>query len=429
MTTALHSTAFKAQTHPKHRFQNLYGLLDDDLLIQSWGQLNKRSAPGIDGMTADDFKRNLSDNITRLSENLKSKCYRVSDVKRVFIPKTDGKQRPLGLPTLDDKLVQQGVSQILQSIWEQDFLGNSYGYRPNKSAHQAVESLHLNLQFKGYGYIVEADIKGFFNNMDHKWLMRMLSLRIDDKALLNLINQWLKARIKTPDGKYEKPISGTPQGGVISPVLANIYLHYALDLWFERRVKPRLKGRAMLIRYADDFVVAFQYRTEAQEFYRELPNRLKKFNLEVAPEKTHMKRFSRFHPSKVQSFQFLGFEFYWGADRKDEPRLRRITAGKKHKATLKELYLWIKLNRSKRLNHLMPQLRRKLVGFGNYFGLLDNSRSVSSIYNFVLHALYKWLNRRSQRHSFNWRGFKDMLRYYRIKPLRVSKRYIIVDWY
>jgi len=429
MTTALHTTAFKAQTHPQHRFQNLYGLLDDDLLIQSWGQLNKRSAPGIDGVTAEDFKHRLSDNISRLSTSLVTKNFRVSDVKRVFIPKADGKQRPLGLPTLDDKLVQQGVSQILQSIWEQDFLCNSYGYRPKKSAHQAVQSLHLNLQFKGYGYIVEADIKGFFNNMDHKWLMRMLALRIDDKALLNLINQWLKARIKTPDGKFEKPISGTPQGGVISPVLANIYLHYALDLWFEKRVKPRLKGRAMLIRYADDFVVAFQYRTEAQEFYRELPDRLKKFNLEVAPEKTHMKRFSRFHPSRAQSFQFLGFEFYWGTDRNDEPRVRRITATKKHKATLRELYQWIKLNRSRRLNHLMPQLRRKLVGFKNYFGLPDNSRSLGHIYDFVLHTLYKWLNRRSQRHSFNWQGFKDMLRYYQIQPLRVSKRYIVVDWY
>lgn len=429
MTTELHTTAFKAQTHPKHRFQNLYGLLDTDLLIQSWGQLNKRSAPGIDGVTADDFKLRLSDNITRLSESLREKCYRVSDVKRVFIPKADGKQRPLGLPTLDDKLVQQGVSQILQSIWEQDFLCNSYGYRPNKSAHQAVQSLHLNLQFKGYGYIVEADIKGFFNNMDHKWLMKMLALRIDDKALLNLINQWLKARIKTPDGRFEKPISGTPQGGVISPVLANIYLHYALDLWFEKRVKPRLKGRAMLIRYADDFVVAFQYRTEAQAFYRELPDRLKKFNLEVAPEKTHLKRFSRFHPSRAQSFQFLGFEFYWGTDRNGEPRVRRITALKKHKAKLRELYQWIKLNRSMRLNHLMPQLRRKLAGFRNYFGLVDNSRSLSHIYDFVLHTLYKWLNRRSQRHSFNWQGFKDMLRYYQIQPLRVSKRYIVVDWY
>jgi len=429
MTTALHTTAFKAQTHSKHRFQNLYGLLDDDLLIQSWGQLNKRSKPGVDGVTASGFKQRLPENITRLSADLKHKRYRVSDVKRVYIPKADGKQRPLGLPVLDDKLVQQGASQILQSIWEQDFLRSSYGYRPNKSAHQAVQSLQLNLQFKGYGYIVEADIKGFFNNMDHQWLMRMLEQRIDDKAFLNLIKQWLKARIRMPDGTVEKPVSGSPQGGVISPVLANIYLHYVLDIWFEERIKPQLKGRAMLIRYADDFVVAFQYRDEARRFYRALPERLEKFNLKVAPEKTHLKRFSRFNPGRERSFQFLGFEFYWGTDRKGEPRVRRVTAPKKHRATLRELYQWIKESRSTRLNNLMPQLRRKLSGFRNYFGLPDNSRSVSNVYNFVLHSLYKWLNRRSQRRSCNWQGFKDMLRYFQIEPLRVSKRHIVVDWY
>jgi len=429
MTTALPTLAFKAQTHPKHRFQNLYGLLDSDLLIQSWGQLNKRSAPGIDGVTASDFEHRLPENIARLSRELKQKCYRADDIKRVFIPKANGQQRPLGLPTLDDKVVQQSVSQILQSIWEQDFLRNSYGYRPHKSAHQAIHSLQLNLQFKGYGYIVEADIKGFFDNMDHEWLMSMLAQRIDDKALLKLINQWLKARIQSPERDFTKPASGTPQGGVISPVLANIYLHYALDLWFEKRIKPHLSGRAMLIRYADDFVVAFQYRQEAREFYRALPERLKAFNLDVAPEKTHLKRFSRFHPNRKHSFQFLGFEFYWDLDGKGEPRVRRRTAPKTHKTTLRELYLWIKQNRSMRLEHFMPLLKRKLIGIRNYFGLPDNSRSISRLYDFVLHSLYKWLNRRSQRRSFNWQGFKDMLSYFQIQPLRVSKRTIAVDWY
>ena len=429
MTTELNAIAFKARTHPKHRFQNLYGLLNSDLLIQSWGQINKRSAAGIDGVKPSDFKQRLPENINRLSQQLKQKSFRVGDIKRVYIPKSNGKQRPLGLPIMDDKVVQQGVSQILQNIWEQDFLPNSYGYRPHKSAHQAIHSLQLNLQFKGYGYIVEADIKGFFDNMDHAWLMKMLSQRIEDKALLNLINQWLKARVKEPEGGFIKSTSGTPQGGVISPILANIYLHYALDLWFEKRVKPNLKGRAMLIRYADDFVVAFQYRHEARRFYQELPKRLNKFKLDVAPEKTHLKRFSRFHPGKERSFQFLGFEFYWDGDLQGKPRLRRRTAGKKHKATRQAFYDWIKLNRHKRLNRFMPMLKRKLGGFRNYFGLPDNSRSVNDIYHFVLHTLYKWLNRRSQRRSYNWQGFKEMLRYFQIQPLRVSKRYVIVDWY
>jgi group II intron reverse transcriptase/maturase len=189
MKTELNAIAFKAQTDPKHRFQNLYGQLDSDSLIQSWGQLNKRSAAGIDGVNPTDFGRQLPENIDRLSHALKQKTFRVGDIKRVFIPKSNGKLRALGLPTLADKVVQQSVAQILENIWEQDFLRNSYGYRPQKSAHQAIHSLNLNLQFKGYGYIVEADIKGFFDNMDHDWLMKMLAQRIDDTALLNLINQ------------------------------------------------------------------------------------------------------------------------------------------------------------------------------------------------------------------------------------------------
>lgn len=429
MTTELNAIAFKAQNQPQHRFQNVYGLLKPDVLYRGWSSLNKHSAPGIDSVDATDYGQSLTENIHTLSQKLKSNSYRVSDVKRVYIPKANGKMRPLGLPTIEDKLVQQSVSEILQSIWEQDFVCGSYGYRPHKSAHQAVHSLQLNLQFKGYGYIVEADIKGFFDNMDHGWLMRMLKQRIDDKRLLNLINQWLKARIRDEGGCCHKPTCGTPQGGVISPVLANIYLHYALDLWFEKKVKPRLKGRAMLIRYADDFVVAFQYRREARAFYKALPERLKQFNLDVAPEKTSIKRFSRFHPGQTRSFEFLGFVFYWDTDFSGSPRLRRKTAPKKHKASLRMFYHWIKENRHKRLNHFMPLLKRKLDGFRNYFALPDNSLSIGRVYGHVLHSLYKWLNRRSQRRSYTWRGMKEMLEYYRIRSMQVRKRHVPVDWY
>jgi len=429
MTTILNAIAFKAHTHAKHRFQNLYGQLNADALYRAWGNLNKQSAAGIDGVNAQQFEQRLPENIHTLAEQLKSGTYRVDDVKRVYIPKANGKERPLGLPTVADKVVQQAVSDLLQSIWEQDFLPNSYGYRPHKSAHQAVHSLQLNLQFKGYGYIVEADIKGFFDNMDHAWLMRMLKQRIDDKRLLNLINQWLKARIKEPDGRYHKPVSGTPQGGVISPVLANIYLHYALDLWFEKKIKPKCEGRAMLIRYADDFVVAFQYRHEARGFYEQMAPRLNTFNLEVAPEKTSIKRFSRFHPGQERHFEFLGFRFYWETDFKGEPRLRRKTTPKKHKTALKSFYRWIKDNRHRRLDHSMPALKRKIVGFRNYFALPDNSLSVGRIYDHILNSLYVWLNRRSGRKSYTWSGMKEMLRYFGIQPMRVSKRLIAVDWY
>ena len=429
MTTKLNAIAFKARTHPKHRFQNLYGLLDAESLYQSWGQLNKQAKPGIDGITMPQYKAKLVGNIDNLAHQLKHKCYRADDVKGSFIQKSNGKQRPLGLPTVKDKLVQQSVSQILQNIWEQDFLRNSYGYRPSKSAHQAVHSLAGNLQFSGYGYIVEADIKGFFNNLDHQWLMDMLKQRIDDKVILNLINQWLKARIKSPEGVFEKPSEGSPQGSVISPVLANIYLHYALDLWFEKKVKPRMRGRAMMIRYADDFVCAFQFAQDAERFYKVLPKRLKKFNLDVAEDKTSLMRFSRFHKGRKRHFVFLGFEFYWGTDSNGKARLRRRTARKKQKATLMEYYQWIKKMRSFKLSVWLPQLKRMLVGYRNYFGLPDNSRSLDYVHNYVLHILYKWLNRRSGRKSYNWSNFKKMLEYFQIEKPRVSKRLVQIDWY
>jgi len=429
MTTALHDIAFKARSHPRHRFQNLYGLLKTDLLYQSWGQLNKQAASGIDGVTTSMYERCLPENIQRLNSQLKAKSYRANTIKRVYIPKANGKQRPLGLPTVDDKVVQQSVSQILQSIWEADFLPNSYGYRPAKSAHQAVHSLALNLQFKGYGYIVEADIKGFFDHMDHNWLVKMLEQRIDDKALLSLIKQWLKARVKSPDGRVQRSTSGTPQGGVISPVLANIYLHYVLDLWFEKQVKPQLEGSAMLIRYADDFVIAFQFSHDAQRFYRVLPKRLNQFGLSVAEDKTRLMRFSRFRPGRKRSFQFLGFEFYWDVDFNKEPRLRRRTAPKKQREALSTFYRWIKQMRSNPLRDWMPVLRRKLTGFRNYYGLPDNSRSLERLHSHILHSLFKWLNRRSQRKSYNWYGLKQMLGYFGIAPPRVTKRQVLVDWY
>ena len=214
-----------------------------------------------------------------------------------------------------------------------------------------------------------------------------------------------------------------------SSVLANIYLHYALDLWFEKKVKPTMHGRCMMIRYADDFVCAFQFSSDAERFYKVLPKRLKKFNLDVAEDKTSLMRFSRFHAGRKRHFAFLGFEFYWGTDANGKARLRRRTSVKKQKATLSEYYQWIKAKRSLKLREWLPQLKRKLLGFRNYFGLPDNSRSLSHLYNYVLHNLYKWLNRRSGRKSYNWSNFKKMIEYFNIESIKVSNRNILVDWY
>ncbi|BCE01975.1 hypothetical protein TYM08_P2038 [Marinicellulosiphila megalodicopiae] len=235
--------------------------------------------------------------------------------------------------------------------------------------------------------------------------------------------------MKIPEGECVKSKSGSPQGGVISPVLANIYLHYALDLWFEKVVKPKIKGKAMLIRYADDFVCAFEMEEDAARFYQSLPERLRKFGLELAKEKTNLIKFSAYFPSRKHRFEFLGFAFNWCKDKKGKPRLRRRTSTKKMRASFEKYYDFIKTSRSRRLNCWLPELRRKLIGFQNYFGLPDNSRSLSTLSNFVIHSLFKWLNRRSGRKSYNWQNYMKMLEYFKIKPMRVSKKYIVVDWY
>jgi RNA-directed DNA polymerase len=265
--------------------------------------------------------------------------------------------------------------------------------------------------------------------MDHDWLVQMLEQRIDDANLLRLIKQWLKARVRNPDQTFTKPDSGTPQGGVISPVLANIYLHYVLDLWFEKKVKPTLKGKAMLIRYADDFVIALQYRGEARRVFGDLPQRLRKFGLEVAPEKTSLQRFSRFHIGRKRHFVLLGFEFYWDRDAKGQPRLRGRTARKKLKQTMKAANEWLKRNRHKKLPILMMILRRKLIEFQNYFGLPGNSWGLGRLQGYIINRLHYWLNRRGGRkRSYNWQAMSDILNHFKIPTLKVSKRMVIVDW-
>ena len=252
MQTSLQAIAEKAKKEDKHRFQDLYGMLNVKLLKEAWEKLNKKAAPGIDGITAEDYAKNLESNIQATVEELKEKRYHAKLVRRVNIPKGDGKLRPLGLLVMSDKVVQRAAADILEAIHEQDFLPCSYGYRPNLGPGKAVKDLARELQFGRYNYVVEADIRGFFNNIDHEWLIKMVEQRVDDKAYTRLIRKWLNAGILEEDGKKLDPTTGTQQGGIVSPVLANIYLHYVLDLWFEKVVKPKCEGKAYLCRYADD---------------------------------------------------------------------------------------------------------------------------------------------------------------------------------
>ena len=407
--TFLRAISTKANRNQVHRFQNLYQHLNESLLHQAWRKLNKRGAAGVDKETVAQYGKALDHNIRRLVERLKRGEYRSRLIRRKYIPKGNGKERPLGIPVVEDRLLQGAARLLLEAIYENDFQTISYGYRPKRGAKDAIGDLTYELQFGRYGYVVEADIQGFFGNIDHDWLLRMLARRIDDKPFLGLIDTWLKAGILERDGTVIHPHTGTPQGGVISPVLANIYLHYALDLWFERKIKSRCQGQAHVIRFADDFVCTFQYRNEAEAFYRELPKRLNKFSLAVAPEKTCIHRFSRFHPGRKRRFTFLGFEFYWEADSKGDPRVWRRTAKKKLRGSLKACKEWLKANRHQRLPALLKTLIRKVRGHYNYFRVVGNSRGLWTFYKEVVKLLYKWLNRRSQRRSLTWPKLKGLM--------------------
>jgi group II intron reverse transcriptase/maturase len=385
-------------------------------------RLRKEAASGVDGVSFQEYERDLEANLTDLEERLKRKAYRARLVRRKYIPKGQGKLRPLGIPVLEDKLLQVAVTQILLAIYEMDFLPCSYGYRPGLSAHDAIRALSRELQFGGYQFVVEADIKGFFDHIRWDWLERMLEQRIADGALLNLIRKWLRAGILEEDGKVIHPQTGTPQGGVISPVLANIYLHYALDLWFERVVRPKQQGRSRLVRYADDFVAAFEYRHEAAAYEAGLKTRLAKFGLELAADKTKTLRFGPNGGPHNRRFDFLGFEFYWEPDRKGQPRVKRRTATKKHLAAMQRMREWIKTHRDQKVSRTLKTLKAKLQGTWNYYGLIGNFRRMQLLYLATCRTLYKWLNRRSQRRSLTWPGVNRLLARFHVPPPRIVER-------
>lgn len=421
MQTSLRGIARKAKQEKNHRFGNLYGMLNKDALYLAWKSINKKAAVGIDKESAKEFARNLSENLENMEAELKSKKYKAKLVKRVNIPKGNGKFRPLGLPALRDKIIQKAVSNILEAIYEQDFLNNSYGYRPKVGAQKAVQDLTKELMGK-YNYVVEADIRSYFDNIDHQWLIKMLEVRIKDQALIRLIKKWLKAGILDMDGKIINPLTGSPQGSVISPILANIYLHYALDLWFEKKVKPNSIGETYICRLADDFICAFRYKEDAKRFYNALGKRLGKFELELAEEKTKIVYFSRFRKHENSSFEFLGFEFRWELSRNGRDTITRRTSRNKLRKSLKAFTVWCKQNRNKKIKKIVGMLNVKFRGYFNYYGVMSNSKGLSQFYYEAKKILYKWLNRRSQRKSFDWEEFKEKMEWYGLIKPRIVER-------
>lgn len=430
MQTSLQGIATKAKQDKKYRFGNLYGLIDRQALYLAWADINKKAAAGVDKATAKEFAQNLDQNLSELLTALKEKKYKAKLVRRVHIPKGEGKTRPLGIPTVKDKILQRAAARILEAIYEQDFLKCSYGYRPGTGPQKAVQELTKEIQGK-YSYIVEADIKGFFDNIDHQWLVEMLKQRIKDTTFLRLIQKWLKAGILETDGKVIHQITGCPQGAIVSPVLANIYLHYVLDLWFEKVVKPRCQGEAYLCRFADDYICAFRYKQDAQRHNREMEGRLKKFGLELAREKTKIISFSRFRKHENTSFEFLGFEYRWKVSHQGKDIIARRTTRNKLKKSLKAFTEWCKENRNNRLKKIVGMLNAKFRGHFNYYGVIGNSKGIKEFYKIAMKILYKWLNRRSQRKSFNWKEYEAKMKWYGLITPRITEvpnKQLQIEW-
>lgn len=421
--TSLLGIARKAASDKAHRFRNLFGLLTVGYLVACWRLINKRAAYGVDRVDARAYEANLQANVEGLVAAVKGGWYRAKLVLRRYIPKLNGKMRPLGIPAIADKVLQMGVSKILEEIFEQDFLDCSYGYRPKVGALDAVRDLSAELRSGRYHFLVEADIRSFFDRIDHEKLIELLRRRIDDEPFLRLIRKWLKAGVLETDGRVIHPETGSPQGGSVSPMLANIYLHYVLDVWFEETVKAHCKGKAYLCRYADDFVCAFESEADAERFYRALGARMASFGLEVAEEKTNLLRFSRQDWRRNGTFEFLGFEFRWGRGRWNKPALKRRTSRKKYRAALASCQEWCRAHCRMPKGTFFTALNMKLRGYYNYYGLRGNFESIDDFFYQVLRMLYRQLNRRSQRRSYNWQGFTELIKVFKLQRPRICHNF------
>ncbi|MGW8160173.1 MAG: group II intron reverse transcriptase/maturase [Desulfoprunum sp.] len=417
METRLQRIAEKARREPCFKFTSLFHLMNEELLRGCFEGLRKDAASGIDRVTKEEYGRNLEGNLRELVNRLHRMSYIPQPVCRVYIPKPgSNKQRPLGIPVLEDKVVQAGPVRIPEAIHEADFITDSYGFRPGRGCHDALRALSVEVEGGRVHYIVEADIKGFFDNVQHEWLMKFLGHRIGDKRVLRYVKRFLKAGV-FEHGEIAATEQGTPQGGVVSPLLANVYLHYSLDLWYARVFSRSCAGRSRLIRYADDFVVCFQRESDARRFRADLEERLGRFGLEVAAEKTKVLEFgplaeskARARGEKAQTFDFLGLTHYCSRTRNGRRfRMKRLTSRKKFKAKLLALKEWLKANRTSPVPELMKTVVAKVRGHIAYYGVTDNSHGIGRYVHAVRLLLFKWLDRRGKRGSMTMGKFRQFL--------------------
>ena len=432
VSTKLDRIATLARQMPEKAMTSLSHHIDLDWLHEAYARTRKSGATGIDGQTAAEYEAHLEANLRSLLDRAKSgDMYRAPPVRRVHIPKGDGKQtRPIGIPTFEDKVLQRAVVMALEAVYEQDFLECSYGFRPGRSAHQALEALRkATMEMKG-GWIVEVDIARFFDTLDHAQLREILRRRVRDGVLLRLIGKWLNAGVME-SGALSYPDAGTPQGGVISPLLANVYLHEVLDTWFAQEVMPRLQGCAHLVRYADDFVVIFSREDDARRFMDVLPKRFAKYGLTLHPEKTRLVEFQR--PPRLPpnqgggkgdagTFDLLGFTHYWGLSLQRYWVVKKKTARDRMSRALKSIAAWCRSHRHHAVREQWKTLVQKLNGHYEYYGLIANSRALSSFHHWAERVWIKWLSRRSNSTPLSWERARLTLARYPLPPPRLSRR-------
>ena len=407
----------KYQIEKGYKLQTLMHKVNKETLKEQHVKQQRNKASGIDKVTKDEYDKNLDENLDNLISNMKTFSYNPQPVKRVYIPKANGKLRPLGIPAYEDKLVQGVMTDILIEIYENVFLDSSYGFRPNRSCHDVIKFINQTIMTTKVNYIVEADIKGFFDNVDHEWLIKFLEEKIADKNFLRYIIRFLKSGYMEEMKFYESD-TGTPQGGLISPVLANVYLHYVLDLWIEKFIKPRCKGEVYYARYADDFIVMFQYEEEAKHFLNALENRFKKFNLELEKTKTRILPFGRFKGTK-ESFDFLGFTFYNGKTKTGKYRPVIKNSKKKQKQKKENIKKWLHDNMHGFILDVGESIKKKIIGYYNYYGINGNYLSLLNFYKYVKHTWYKTLRKRGQKNKIKYTDFLRIWEYLKIPLPRI----------
>ena len=426
ISTRLRRIARLAREDPERSFLSLAHYIDEYWLQEAYSRTRKDGAVGVDGTTAEQYAEHLGDNLRSLLDRFKSGLYKAPPVKRVHIPKGSGSQtRPIGIPSFEDKVLQRAVAMLMEAIYEEDFLDCSYGFRSGRSAHDALRDLWRELMGMGGGWVLEVDIRSFFDELDHGHLRSFLDRRVRDGVIRRVIGKWLQAGV-LEEGRLRHPVTGTPQGGVISPLLANIYLHEVVDRWFEEEVKPRLGGRAVLIRYADDLVIVFGEELDARRVEEVLPKRLARFGLQLHPEKTRLVRFqvprgkgspARSHESGA--FTFLGFTHYWGKSRKGNWVIKRKTAASRFTRSLSRVRQWCRRCRHEPVPWQQRQLSRGLCGHYAYYGIMGNYQALNNFHRQVTREWRKWLNRRSQKAKMTWERFNRLLVNYPLQRPRI----------